>query len=107
MGVTPRQLTEAADLMVRGVEAWLWSAYAVLLLAGLGLLFAGSRAPVPAESRARRAGAWLLGLVWVELLKLHYAGRPAVVPASASAEFLVGGREIGPADVAIWMEDER
>jgi len=62
-GVTPRQLTEAADLMVRGVEAWLWPAYAVLLLAGLGLLFAGSRAPVPAESRARRIGRWLLGLV--------------------------------------------
>ena len=62
-GVTPRQLTEGADLMVRGVEAWLWPAYAVLLLAGLGLLFSGSRAPVPAESRALRAGRWLLGLV--------------------------------------------
>ncbi|WP_411033729.1 amino acid ABC transporter permease [Shinella sp. BYT-45] len=62
-GVTPRQLTEAADLMVRGVEAWLWPVYAVLLLAGLALAFAGSRAPVPAESPARRAGAWLLGLV--------------------------------------------
>ena len=37
-GVTPRQLTEAADLMVRGVEGWLWPAYAVLQLAGLGLL---------------------------------------------------------------------
>ncbi|MFT4162419.1 MAG: amino acid ABC transporter permease, partial [Shinella sp.] len=62
-GVTPRQLTEAADLMVRGVEAWLWPAYAVLLLAGLGLLFAGSRAAVPAESAARRAGSWLTGLL--------------------------------------------
>ena len=62
-GVTPRQLTEAADLMVRGVEAWLWPAYAVSLLAGLGLLFIGSRAPVPAESLAHRAGAWLTGLV--------------------------------------------
>ena len=62
-GVTPRQLTEAADLMVRGVEAWLWPTYAVLLLAGIGLLFAGSRAAVPAESPARRAGAWLMGLL--------------------------------------------
>ena len=62
-GVTPRQLTEAADLMVRGVEAWLWPAYAVLQLAGLGLLFAGSRAAVPAESPARRAGSWLTGLL--------------------------------------------
>jgi polar amino acid transport system permease protein len=62
-GVTPRQLTEAADLMVRGVEGWLWPAYAVLLLAGLGLLFAGSRAAVPAESPAYRAGSWITGLV--------------------------------------------
>ena len=62
-GATPRQLTDAADLVVRGVEAWLWPIYAVLLVAGLGLTFAGSRAPVPAESRLRRAGAWLLGLV--------------------------------------------
>ncbi|MGX5718763.1 amino acid ABC transporter permease [Shinella zoogloeoides] len=62
-GVTPRQLTEAADLMVRGVEGWLWPAYAVLLLAGLGLLFLGSRAAVPAESLARRAGSWLTGLL--------------------------------------------
>ena len=62
-GVTPRQLTESADLMVRGVEAWLWPAYAVLLLAGLGLLFAGSRAAVRAESRAYRAGLWITGLV--------------------------------------------
>jgi len=62
-GVTPRQLTEAADLMVRGVEAWLWPGYAVLLLAGLGLLFAGSRVAVPAESVARRAGSWLTGLL--------------------------------------------
>jgi beta-galactosidase len=36
----------------------------------------------------------------------NYAGGPAAVPASAEAEFLVGGRTIGPADVAIWMEDE-
>ncbi|MFC6447818.1 amino acid ABC transporter permease [Shinella zoogloeoides] len=62
-GVTPRQLTEAADLMVRGVEGWLWPAYAVLLLAGLGLLFTGSRAAVPAESPAYRAGSWITGLV--------------------------------------------
>ena len=62
-GVTPRQLTEAADLMVRGVEGWLWPAYAVLLAAGLGLLFAGSRAAVPAESPAYRAGSWITGLV--------------------------------------------
>ena len=62
-GVTPRQLTEAADLMVRGVEGWLWPAYAVLLAVGLGLLFAGSRAAVPAESPAYRAGSWITGLV--------------------------------------------
>lgn len=62
-GATPRQLTEAADLMVRGVEAWLWPAYAVLLLAGLGLTFAGSRAPAPSESASGRAGAWILGTV--------------------------------------------
>jgi len=37
----------------------------------------------------------------------NYGGRPVAVPAPASAEFLVSGREIGPADVAIWMEDER
>lgn len=61
-GVMPRQLTDAADLLVRGVEAWLWPAYAVSLVAGLGLLFAGSRAAVPAESTARRAGVWVLGL---------------------------------------------
>lgn len=62
-GATPRQLTEAADLMVRQAEAWIWPAYAVLLLAGFGLLFAGSRAEVRSENLLWRAGSWIIGLV--------------------------------------------
>ena len=61
-GVTPRQLTEAADLMVRGVEAWLFPAYLVATLAGLALFLKGGEdeeGPKP----LRRAGAWLLGTV--------------------------------------------
>ncbi|MGV1792086.1 amino acid ABC transporter permease [Rhizobium sp. A37_96] len=62
-GVTPRQLTPEADVMVRHVEAWIWPAYALLLVAGLGLLAAGNRAVVPAESAVRCAGVWLLAVV--------------------------------------------
>ncbi|PTM93515.1 amino acid ABC transporter permease [Mycoplana dimorpha] len=60
-GATPRQLTEAADLMVRRVEGWLWPTYAALLLAGIVLFFAGSRAQPGPQGAMRRAGAWLLG----------------------------------------------
>ncbi|MBD9373682.1 amino acid ABC transporter permease [Rhizobium sp. ARZ01] len=62
-GVTPRQLTEAAETMVRGVEAWLWPVYAVFLVLGLGLLFVGSRSSATPENAVRKAGAWTLGLV--------------------------------------------
>ena len=64
-GATPRQLTEAADLMVRGVEAWLWPAYAVLLIAGLALLFcrqsrasAGRKPRAPGRRLACRPRQW-------------------------------------------------
>lgn len=62
-GVTPRQLTEAADLWVRGVEGWLFPAYLLLTLLGLGLFFAGARADEPVDSPLRRVGRWILGVV--------------------------------------------
>lgn len=62
-GVTPRQLTEAAETMVAGVEAWLWPTYAALLVLGLGLFFAGSRPSAAPENAVRKAGAWTLGLI--------------------------------------------
>ncbi|WP_425314171.1 beta-galactosidase [Shinella curvata] len=34
----------------------------------------------------------------------NYGNAPASVPASATAEFLVGGRDLAPVDVAIWTE---
>jgi beta-galactosidase len=40
--------------------------------------------------------------------KLHFAfnygSTPASVPASPTADFLVGGRELAPVDVAIWTQ---
>ncbi|WP_426126420.1 amino acid ABC transporter permease [Pararhizobium sp. PWRC1-1] len=59
-GITPRQLTEAADLMVRGVEAVLYPAYLGLTLIGLGIFLATLRAAP--DNRLRRAGRWILGL---------------------------------------------
>ncbi|HEV7304982.1 amino acid ABC transporter permease [Ensifer sp.] len=60
-GVTPRQLTEVADLMVRGVEGWLFPVYFAITAIGLGL-FVLSRRP-GADDRLRRVARWLLGLV--------------------------------------------
>ncbi|MBB4184641.1 polar amino acid transport system permease protein [Sinorhizobium terangae] len=62
-GVTPRQLTEAADLAVRSVEAMLFPAYFAVTLLGLALFFAGMRKSLAADNRLRRAGGWILGLV--------------------------------------------
>jgi polar amino acid transport system permease protein len=59
-GVTPRQLTEAADLMVRGAEAMLYPAYLGLTLIGLGIFLATLQ--TVADNRLRRAGRWILGL---------------------------------------------
>ncbi len=59
-GVTPRQLTEAADLMVRSVEAVLYPAYLGLTLIGLGIFLSTLRAAV--DNRLRRTGRWILGL---------------------------------------------
>jgi polar amino acid transport system permease protein len=62
-GVTPRQLTEAADLMVRGVEAWLFPAYFAVTAIGLGLFFLSQRSAAAPDDRARRLARWILGLV--------------------------------------------
>ncbi|MDW5316791.1 amino acid ABC transporter permease [Rhizobium sp. PL01] len=59
-GVTPRQLTETADLVVRGIEAMLYAAYLGLTLAGLGLFLATRQAA--ADNRLRRIGRWIIGL---------------------------------------------
>lgn len=60
-GVTPRQLTEAADLMLRQVESILYPAYFILTLIGLGL-FIATRHKGP-ENGLRRAGRWIVGLI--------------------------------------------
>ncbi|MDK1385455.1 amino acid ABC transporter permease [Sinorhizobium sp. 8-89] len=62
-GVTPRQLTEAADLAVHGVESVLYPAYFGMTLLGLGLFFAGTHNTDAADSRLRSVGGWILGLV--------------------------------------------
>lgn len=62
-GVTPRQLTEAADLMVRGVEAWLFPIYFAVTVVGLGLHFLSSRSDVSSNGKARRIARWIIGLV--------------------------------------------
>ncbi|WP_077963084.1 amino acid ABC transporter permease [Ensifer adhaerens] len=62
-GVTPRQLTEAADLMVRGAEGWLFPAYLVVTVIGLGLHFLGGRSDAPSDARTRRVARWIIGLV--------------------------------------------
>lgn len=62
-GVTPRQLTEAADHMVRGVEAWLFPAYFAITIIGLGLFFLGGRSGVASDGRSRRIARWIVGLV--------------------------------------------
>ncbi|MGN8115700.1 amino acid ABC transporter permease [Labrys sp. 22185] len=62
-GVTPRQLTPDADLMLGQVEAWLLPAYLGLTLLGLGLFLAGGRPSEERETPLRRAGRWILGLV--------------------------------------------
>lgn len=61
----------------------------------------------------RRCGSGDLGdLRLARRGRLHFALSStafavATVPASASAAFLVGGRELAPVDVAIWTEDGR
>ncbi|HEV7320452.1 MAG TPA: amino acid ABC transporter permease [Ensifer sp.] len=60
-GVTPRQLTEAADLMVRGIEAWLFPTYFAITVIGLGLFFLSKGRG--ADDRVRRVARWLIGLV--------------------------------------------
>ena len=60
-GVTPRQLTEAADVMVRQVESILYPAYFILTLIGLGL-FIATRHKGP-ENGLRRTGRWIVGLI--------------------------------------------
>ncbi|MGO4337138.1 amino acid ABC transporter permease [Labrys sp. KB_33_2] len=62
-GVTPRQLTPDADMMLGHAEAWLLPAYLGLTLLGLGLFFAGGRPNAERETQVRRAGRWILGLV--------------------------------------------
>ena len=62
-GVTPRQLTPDADLMLGHVEAWLLPVYLGLTLLGLGLFLAGGRPGETREAAPRRAGRWILGLV--------------------------------------------
>ncbi|OCC03820.1 amino acid ABC transporter permease [Labrys sp. WJW] len=59
-GVTPRQLTPAADLMLGNAEAWLLPAYLGLTVLGLGLFFAGGRLSETQETKLRRAGRWIL-----------------------------------------------
>ncbi|WP_448951210.1 amino acid ABC transporter permease [Labrys neptuniae] len=61
-GVTPRQLTPAADLLLARTEFWLHLAYFGLTLAGLGLFFADGRPSEERETSLRRAGRWILGL---------------------------------------------
>ncbi|MDX0635764.1 amino acid ABC transporter permease [Sinorhizobium medicae] len=59
--VSPRQLTEAAELTLRNAEAVLLPVYFAVTLFGLALFFGtGKRSP---ESFMRRAGAWSIGLV--------------------------------------------
>ncbi|WVT75909.1 amino acid ABC transporter permease (plasmid) [Sinorhizobium chiapasense] len=62
-GVTPRQLTEVADLMVRGVEAWLFPTYFAVTVVGLGLHFLNSRSDASSDGKARRIARWITGLV--------------------------------------------
>ncbi len=62
-GVTPRQLTEAADLVVRGVEAWLFPSYFAVTVVGLGLHFLSSRSDASSDGKARRFARWTTGLV--------------------------------------------
>ncbi len=59
-GVTPRQLTEAADLAMRGVEAVLYPLYLGLTLIGFGLFVATRHSG--ADSRLRTIGRWLTGI---------------------------------------------
>lgn len=61
-GVTPRQLTPEADLLLATVEAWAFPAYLGLTLLGLGLFLAGGRPNETREATPRRAGRWILGL---------------------------------------------
>ncbi|MEK1891031.1 MAG: amino acid ABC transporter permease [Phyllobacterium sp.] len=62
-GVTPRQLTPAADLMVGNAEAVLYSAYFVTTVIGLFLFLWGGRGSEAGEGGFRRAGRLILGLV--------------------------------------------
>lgn len=60
-GVTPRQLTEAADLTLRQVEAILYPVYLILTLIGLGLFIATRHKG--SENGLRRTGRWIVGLI--------------------------------------------
>ncbi|MDG3579921.1 amino acid ABC transporter permease [Rhizobium sp. YJ-22] len=95
-GVTPRQLTEAADLMLRGVEGWLFPAYLVLSLVGLALFFAGRPAEGEDAGPLRRAGRWILGgingvgLVFVLFFAhLAFASGVATTVRAAIAAYLL------------------
>ncbi|RKD69186.1 amino acid ABC transporter permease [Rhizobium sp. WW_1] len=95
-GVTPRQLTPDADIMVRQVETWLWPIYAFLLVVGLGLLATGNRAAVQTESRMRRTGVWILavtngaGLAFVFLFAyIAFASGLATTIRAAIAAYLL------------------
>ncbi|MBB3317792.1 polar amino acid transport system permease protein [Rhizobium sp. BK181] len=61
-GVTPRQLTETADMMLRGIESWLFPAYLLLSLVGIVLFFATRPAVGEEPGPLRRAGGWVLGI---------------------------------------------
>ena len=37
-------------------------------------------------------------------IALNYQDKPAAAPAPASARFLIGSANLGPADVAVWEE---
>lgn len=62
-GLTPRQLTETAEIALRGVEAVLYPVYLALTLLGLVLFFGGGGKAAAPESPMRRIGAWIIGLV--------------------------------------------
>lgn len=61
-GLSPRQLTDAADMTLRGIEAVLFPAYFALTLLGFMLFFGAGKASTP-ESIMRRLGALSIGLV--------------------------------------------
>ena len=61
-GLSPRRLTDAADMTLRGIEAVLFPAYFALTLFGSMLFFGAAKASAR-ESILHRTGAWSIGLV--------------------------------------------